>query len=97
MAGRSDRPSMPGELQTRVVEERRGDVDPPGDRVDHAPFGDADPGHDPGHPQRRVIDEDAVGVLAVLPEALAVVRGHEHERGERRSSLADAMEQARDL
>ena len=47
--------------------------------------------------QRGVVDEQAVGALAVLAEALAVVGGHEHERARERPLLFERAQEPRDL
>ncbi len=50
---------------------------------------------DPWHPQRRVVDEDAVRNLAVLAERLAVIGRHRDQR--RCRGLAERIDQPPDL
>ena len=70
----------------RQVQQRRRHVDAAGhDRGDDTGRHPRT-GHDPRHAQRGVVDEDAVGLLAVLAQSLAMVRGHEDE-GARRPAL----------
>ena len=51
-----------------------------GVRSTRVPAADAGAAHDQRHPQRRVVDEDAVADLAVLAERLAVIAGDDDER-----------------
>ena len=66
--------------QPRVVEQRRQHVDAAGDGGGHAAGGHSRSGHDPRHPQRGVVDEEAVRSLAVLAQALAVIGGGQDDR-----------------
>ena len=54
----------------------------------------ADLGDDERHPQRRFIGEDAVGELAVLAEAFAVIGGDDDER--RPGQAGNAIEERRE-
>ena len=69
-----------GHGQVEGVQDRRHEVDVTRARGDDP--GGEQPGvvEDEGHPQRRLVGEDAVGRLAVVAQALAVVRG-EHDQG----------------
>ena len=44
------------------------------------PGSDHRPRHDQWHPQRRVVEKDAMFLLAVFAEALAVIGRHDDER-----------------
>ena len=82
--------------EARVVEERREHVDAPRHRRRHA-GADRGPGHEEGHEDRRVVHEEAVRLLAVLAEALAVVGGDEHERAGEGARLLEPPQQPREL
>ncbi len=83
--------------EAREVEQRRRDVDAASDRLCHDAGRHAGPGDQQRHADRRVVEKDAVGVLAVLAEALAVVGGHQHERGLACRPFLDPAQQAAEL
>ena len=41
--------------------------------------GDSRSDHDPGHSQRRIVDENPVGALAVFAQTLSMVGRDEHD------------------
>ena len=83
------------------VEHGRRDVDQPRRRRARAGGDASGPAEEQGDHHRAVVDEEAVGPLAVLAEALAVVRGEDDERvvarAERRGQPADGGVHVRDL
>ena len=58
---------------------------------------DARPGEDEGDAQGRFVDEQEVLVLAMVAQALAVVRGHHHERARAQVRPVELLEEATEL
>ncbi len=81
----------------RQVQQRRGHVDPARHRRGHPPSGNPRAGHDPGDAEGGVVDEDAVRLLTVLAQALAVVRGHEQHRAPDQALFFQSAEQPAQL
>jgi hypothetical protein len=81
---------------TRGAEHRRCDI-----RETHGVVmlrgSDAGYRHNQRHPQRRVVEQHAVGPLAVIPETFAVVAGDDHERPVTQRVRIEPRQDARDL
>ena len=82
-------------LETRVVEKGRCDVDAASHHLRHPARGHARSGQDEGDSQCRIVDEDPVRILAMLAQALPVIRRHQHQ-GRGRSFL-EAPQQSAEL
>ena len=97
--GRPHRASLEaiGQGYACVVEQRGQHVNRPRHRAGDAAGGNARARHDPRHPQRGVVDEHAVRRLSVLSEALAVIRGHEHDRVIECAGVLNRLQQASQL
>ena len=93
MAGRSERPSTGRRRDAQQVEqgrERRPSArrmrPTRSDRIDR-------PGHDQRHAHRRLVGEEPVRLFAVFAQRLAMVGGHDDQRGVEQPRLAQPIEE----
>ena len=67
-------------LRAHPVGDRRQNIDVPHLLLHALPGPDHRAGHDERDTERRIVEKDAMFHLAMLAEALTMVRGHDHER-----------------
>ncbi|MFO0980451.1 MAG: hypothetical protein U1E76_01690 [Planctomycetota bacterium] len=97
LAAARSSPSRSGALDVDRGEHGRHHVDQPHDARLALLRGHARAAEDEGHVQRRLVDQMAMGVLAVLAQALAVVGGDHHHRVLELAARAQMIEQATQL
>src|SRR5262249_20685585 len=68
------------QLDAKQTDRRRKNVDEPHVGLELQAADDAGTAHDEWHPERRLVDEETVQCLFMVPKSLAVIRCHDQQR-----------------